>query len=822
MPHFSVYSWFATAALLLRRQQIYALTIILTLGLTLGALVATFNLNYQLFMAPLPYPDAERLMLVRGSLWQQQKQLSPDWLPQQGQLDLYKQQWPEITQKALFNISIDVEQSLPGYPSFNIGFVTPEYFSLFDAPLALGRHLTAEEGFDKRQPAAVLSYALWQQHFSGDANVLEKTLQFKGVSFRIVGVLAANFAEPALATPGWRSDLWLSYDYHDAGAGSWRYSNNQVHLVLKLKPDADPLHLSHNLQQWAAPQFETANLDNAFLKGTSVEWSLLQVRNRILGDASTLSLGLLAGSLLLCVIALANIANLVLSRAISRQHTLTIHIALGAQPTHLFRQYLAEFSLLALPALLLALGLAAAIYRVFKAGYAGPLPRLEELGTSLPSLVFSIGLTLLFCLTLAWWLSRKLDYQKLGQNLQQSGKGSAVQVSNRTRQLLLMTQAAFCLLTLIYCGQILSSALSTLRMETGLNVHSYQVALNPGSLLDNMNDKERTQLFLQAREQVKNDSNAIAAGLGNYPPISYWLPGFGLSTVSISPGNDDPALGTQLYFGDDAYLHALGLTLLQGQLYSASQAQAEEPVVVISQSLANKISATGQVLDKNLYMRGSTNPSRIIGVVNDLNLPNQAEKAAIYAAFIPSAFPFLLIDMPQGASLSRDQVNQALAKIHPQLKVYKFNSTSDIFAEHTKDARVAAVVTAALSLLALALAGLGIFAVVRTQLQLRQYELAVRQSLGARPQHLLQLTLIDSLKPLLWAILLLSMVYSLLPLSGHFGWSLPYVTQLEILPGYAALALITLLLLTALIVVVCLRRLLKQPVLQTLRGITAQ
>ena len=133
----------------------------------------------------------------------------------------------------------------------------------------------------------------------------------------------------------------------------------------------------------------------------------------------------------------------------------------------------------------------------------------------------------------------------------------------------------------------------------------------------------------------------------------------------------------------------------------------------------------------------------------------------------------------------------------------------------------AAVVTAALSLLALALAGLGIFAVIRTQIQLRQYELAVRQSLGARPQHLLQLTLIDNLKPLLWAILLLSMVYSLLPLSGHLGWSLPFVTQLEISPGYAAVALITVLLLTAMIVVLCLRRLLKQPVLQTLRGTTA-
>lgn len=347
--------WFHTVVMLLRRQCIYALTIILTLGLTLGALVATFNLNYQLFVAPLPYADSDRLMLVSGSLWQQQKQLSPEWLPQQSQLDLYQQNWPELENKVLYNIGIDVEQSLPGYPSFNIGFVTPEFFPIFNAPLALGRHLSADEGLGKRQPAAVLSYNLWQQHFGGDAKVLEKTLKFKGVSFRIVGVLAADFVEPVLATPGWYSDLWLSYDYNDAGPGSWRHSNNQVHLVLKLKAGTDPQRLTHSIKQWAAPQFEIANLDNTFLKGTSLDWILVPVRDRILGDVSSLSLGLLAGSVLLCVIALANIANLVLSRAIARQRTLTIHIALGAQPLHLFRQYLIEFSVLALPALVLAL-----------------------------------------------------------------------------------------------------------------------------------------------------------------------------------------------------------------------------------------------------------------------------------------------------------------------------------------------------------------------------------------------------------------------------------------------------------------------------------
>ena len=131
--------------------------------------------------------------------------------------------------------------------------------------------------------------------------------------------------------------------------------------------------------------------------------------------------------------------------------------------------------------------------------------------------------------------------------------------------------------------------------------------------------------------------------------------------------------------------------------------------------------------------------------------------------------------------------------------------------------RALMVGVAALSLLALALAGLGIFAVIRTQIQLRQYELAVRQSLGARPKHLLQLTLLDSLKPLLWAVLLLAVAYSALQLSVRFGWSFGFAAQLQIAPLNATVALLTVLLLTTLIVLACVRPLLSRPVVQTLR-----
>lgn len=822
MQPFIQQHWVQTATLLLRRQQLYALTIILTLGLTLGALVATFNLNYQLFMAPLPYPNAERLQLVRGSVWQQDKQLSPDWLPSQAQLDIYRQPWAEIETKALHNIGIDVEQSLPGHPSFNVGYVTPEFLPMFDAPLALGRHLQQDEGLDSKVPVAILSYQVWQQHFAADPAVLDKTLQFKGVSFKVVGVLAKDFVEPVMASPGWFTEVWLSYDFHDAGPTSWDGGSDQMHLLLKLVPTADPsllaAGLAHSLQQWATPEFNTANGQNAYLKNSTLTWRMQSLRDRILGDASLLSVSLLAGSALLCAIALANIANLVLSRALAQQHSLTIRIALGAKPADLFRQYLTELSLLAIPALLLCLLVAEACYQSLKAGYAGPVPRLQELGSSTGSLLLTFSALLLWCVLLATWLSRQLNYRQLQQNLQQSGKGSAVQVSGRTRQLLLMSQTLFCLLTLIYCSQIFVTAVAKIQQPSGVNLQSYQVALNPGALLASMADVDLSQLFIQALEQVKTQTNASKAGLGNAPPISYWQSEQELYGVGSTADNETPSLQTQVYQSDGDYLQALGLELVQGNFFSQAQVRQSERVMLISESLAKQLSPDGQVLDKPLYFRGASNPRTIIGVVKDLHLPNQTGAAAAYIPVLPNYFPTLVLTMPTGQTLTREQVNLALAQVNPQLKVFRFDRTSDIFAEHTKDARVAAVVTAALSLLALALAGLGIFAVIRTQIQLRQYELAVRQSLGARPQHLLRLTLLDSLKPLLWAVLLLAVGYSLLQLSDLLGITLPFAAQLQIAPMNATVALLTVLLLTTLIVLGCVRPLLTKPVVHALRG----
>ena len=329
---------------------------------------------------------------------------------------------------------------------------------------------------------------------------------------------------------------------------------------------------------------------------------------------------------------------------------------------------------------------------------------------------------------------------------------------------------------------------------------------------------------MQAAEAVKQQSNARLVGVGGYPPISFWQAGFAMSSVS-QQADATRLYPSYRYSGDAEYLKALGLQLQSGEMFSPQQVLNQDNVVVISSSLALRLApdfaTDGSLIDKVLYLRGATTPSRIIGVVSDLTLPGQSDSSAVYTPATPPAFPHLLVRLPDSQSLSRDMVNQALAQVHPQLKVFRFHTSAEIFAEHTQDAKVATVVTATLSLLALALAGLGIFAVIRTQIQLRQYELAVRQSLGARPQHLLQLTLVDSLKPLVWAVLLLTLAYSTLQLSLQLGWSFSFAQQLQIAPLNASIALLTVLLLTMLIVLGCVRPLLRRPVVHALRGTAA-
>ncbi|RRS09733.1 FtsX-like permease family protein [Pseudoalteromonas sp. J010] len=740
----------------LKRHISYTVTIILTLGLALGALVSTYNLNYQLLAAPLPYPDAERLMLLRGALVDDNNEIKQsNFIPHAGSLTSYEKQpqFPEIESIALQNISIDVEQSLPSSPTFNIGAITPEYMQLLDAPMALGRYFSSDEGLDSQQPVAMISYSVWQQYFAGNPDVLEKTVVFKGVSFKIIGVTASQFDEPVLSTPNWHTDVWLTYDYNDSPAPQWQRNNIQTYQILKLHKSADSQTAQLSLENWFNEQLHQQTRGMQDFANSRVKLELIPFKTRIVGDASQVSLMMLLGSIVLLLIALSNICNLVLSRAVEQQKNFAVQAALGARPSHLFHHIVTELGLLFTCAAAISLVVATAIIWLLKSGMAGPLARLQTLQLELHTVVFALMTSAALCLMLAWIVSRQLNYQNIIRQLQSSGKGTGVQISATTRNLLISFQLLICLSLLTVCLGVFQTSWQHLQRETGIKEqNTYQVALNLGTLLQQMTLEERRQLLLSALDSLRALPQVEHAGIGGYPPISYWVPGFSSRQMQFEPGIKKNSFEFQSTAGTTSYFNAFGTKLIDGRAFTMEEAINNESVVIINQYLARQLRERGQVLGAKLYSRNSQNSVEVIGVVDDIYLPNQPNIARIFIPAIPTGYPFIMIETKANTGISKAEINQLLVDIHPQMRVYNFQSTTTLLATHLQRDRVASIFTLVLSVIALVLAAIGIYGVCKYNIALRRFELGVRMSIGATPITVLILILKDNLRPLLIAV----------------------------------------------------------------------
>jgi len=198
---------FSIALSSLNRAKGYVVTIVLTLGITLGALVAMFNLNYQILAAPLPYPEADQLYVFQGQRFEHEVLSFAKRTPYPLLIESYQKEDEHFSHKALIAYGIDVERNLLSAPSMNIGAVTPEFLPMLQAPLALGRYFNETEGLNTMAPVAILSFSSWTQFYGKDPSVIGKTANFKGVEFKIIGVLAERFVEPALFAQDWQTDI---------------------------------------------------------------------------------------------------------------------------------------------------------------------------------------------------------------------------------------------------------------------------------------------------------------------------------------------------------------------------------------------------------------------------------------------------------------------------------------------------------------------------------------------------------------------------------------------------------------------------------------
>lgn len=770
----------------LSKQPGFCISAILTLALGIGANTAMFSVFDAVILHPLPYRNADRLVLV----WQ-----TLPGRPQNPVVALNYLEWTKrahsferlLAMRNLFLSFRDGGQSrqLLG------GQLSRGFFSALGLPPAIGREfLPGQQAFD-HDHVAVLSYKLWRDAFSGDPHALGRTISLNGESYTVIGVARPNFDE-TLAMRG--VDIWtpLSLD----NAATVRSNNMAVFGILKPGVGIDDAEREMRgiAAQLAA---EYPALDRGWSAGVS------RLQDYETGKLRPTVAALLIGVGMVLLIACVNVANLLLARSEVRRKESAIRAALGAGPRRLLGQLLTETTVLAVAGSLLGVLLAYTGLRLIVALNAVNLPGLESAGLNGLVLAFTIAVTAATGLLFGLLPARQIVGGDLNPSLRESGRGVVDSRFGRgSRNLLVISEIALSLILLAGAAMMARSLLWLQRENRGFvsdHLLSFRISLlrsdfpKPGSM----------SLYLGSvldRIAALPGVSSVATNT-NLPIDGFILVGqfFRLPGPPPAP-SDRPVAACNLI--NPGFLRTLGIPLLGGREFDTRDRLDSLPVALISSSLARRFFPGQNPLGRKVIIatpgKSAIEVEReIVGVAGDVHYLTRpaVDSLEIYLPYIQTTWPNMYVFV----RTSGDPSNLA-PRLRTVLRAPGFNRQSmadlmtmqDRISALNDKPRLNSLLAALFAAIALLLAGVGIYGVISYSSMQRSREIGVRIALGATPRDIIRSILGRSLVlasaglaiGLLGVLALSRALASLVYGAGVGGWPLVFAL---LLLGFVAL-----------------------------------
>jgi len=705
----------------LAKAPTYSVAMVLTLALAIGASTTMFGVIYGLYSRALPYPDAERVAVVHMSF-------APQNNPR-GNMSLADfADWREANKAFESVAAYSVTRSvLGGERAEEVAGanVTAQFFSVLQRSAVRGRLFEPGDDAAGAPNEVVISAKLWREHFASDPAIVGRIVEVNGAPASVIGVVAdaGPFPRPDL-------QLWSNARLRFTRRGPFFY-----HGIGRLRPGISLAQAQAETDAIGA-RIERANARQYFGLRMPVE----PLRQFMLGDARQITYPAIGAVIVVFIIALVNVANLLLSRTITRQREMALRASLGADRARLMQQLLVECAMLALIGCGSGLGGAALALEALRRWNPMHMALATQLQVDWHVIVFASFVALIAALAFGIVPALQATAQMESAVREASRTQTTSARAMRLRAMFVVAEIALSLMLLVSAGLLLRSLARLERANTGANTAPEDllaVEVVPKRIADRTAaEAEALRFYSRAVDALRALPGAESVAVADsIPPNIYGEDDtFHIAgrewTESEFPSTIQPKIGAQ-------YFHALGVPLVRGRFFNESDTASSEPVCIINESLARRYFPGADPIGQKIGASGPGNQDpymTVVGVVGDVKYGGMQNEArpALYEMYEQASVgaSYVIIRARNAASLA-PVVQQRLREVDREAVIRRVVTLQDLMDDAVAQPRLRSMVTGSLSCVTLLMAALGLYGVIAYSVTQRRQEIGIRVAVGA-------------------------------------------------------------------------------------------